>query len=100
MARDYSAFLRQTPWYAYPFTREAGKLWDAPIDGFVRGWERRLGIGFEFLAKAAYGKVLGGAVAATGAAQLVIRSVVSGVDESVLAKMDNVKVVGRRKDGI
>ena len=68
MAVDYAAFLRQTPWYQYPFTREVGELWAAPTGGSLRGWERRFGIGLEFAAKAAYAKVIGGAVAATAPA--------------------------------
>jgi len=45
MATDYAAFLRQTPWYQYPFQRERRKLWAAPVHGWLRGWERRLAIG-------------------------------------------------------
>ncbi|HUR21074.1 MAG TPA: hypothetical protein VMZ90_09725 [Vicinamibacterales bacterium] len=100
MAADYAAFLRQTPWYEYPFRREAGKLWAAPVNGFVRGWERRFGIGLEFLAKSAYAKVLAGAVAATGEAQLTIRSVVSGVSPAMLAAIPDVKMVATRGDHI
>jgi hypothetical protein len=99
-AADYAAFLRQTPWYEYPFRREAGKLWAAPFDGYVRGWERRFGIGLEFTMKAAYARVLAGAVAATGQAQLTIRSVVSGLDAGVLAAIPGVKVIGPLGDGV
>ena len=99
-AVDYAAFLRQTPWYEYPFRREAAKLWAAPFDGVVRGWERRFGIGLEFTMKAAYAKVLAGAAAATGQAQLTIRSVVSGLDAGVLAGIPDVKVIGPLGDGL
>jgi hypothetical protein len=100
MANDYSSFLRQTPWYMYPFDREAKKLWDAPVDQWIRGWERRLGIGLEFKAKAAYAKVIAQAVAATGEAQLVIRSIVTGLDAAALAKLPNVKVIASRENGV
>ncbi len=100
MAADYAAFLRQTPWYQYPFGRKAQELWTPPVDQLVRGWERRLGIGLEFQAKRAYAKVLAGAVAATAPAQLVIRSVVSGLDAAALARIQGVKVIGRRGDGL
>ena len=63
---------------------KARELWAAPVGTVVRGWERRLGIGLEFQAKAAYAKVIAGAVAATAPAQLVIRSVVSGLDAAAL----------------
>jgi hypothetical protein len=53
MAVDYAAFLRQTPWYRYPFRRAAGELWSAPLAGVGRGWARRRGGGAEFSAKRA-----------------------------------------------
>lgn len=100
MALDYAAFLRQTPWYQYPFMREAGKLWAAPAGWSLRGWERRFGIGLEFAAKTAYAKVIGGAVAATAPAKLIIRSVVSGLDEAQLASIPDVTIVGTRDGGV
>ncbi len=100
VAADYAAFLRQTPWYQYPFKTKAHDLWVPPAGLSLRGWERRLGIGLEFQAKAVYAKVLAGAVAATAPAQLEIRSVVSGLDATVLGGMAGVKVIGRRGDGI
>jgi hypothetical protein len=98
-AVEYAAFLRQTPWYQYPFPRERRELWAAPMDGFFRGWERRMGIGLEFTAKAAYAQVIAGA-AATAPAILIIRSVVSGIEPAVLAGIPEVKVVGARGDGV
>lgn len=100
MAVDYAAFLRQTPWYAYPFMREARELWAEPAGFGLRAWERRFGIGLEFAAKAAYARVLGGAVAATAPARLTIRTVVSGLDETQLADIPEVMVVGPRGDGV
>ena len=99
-AIEYAAFLRQTPWYQYPFPRERHELWAAPMNGFVRGWERRLGIGLEFTAKAAYAKVIAGAVAATAPAALTIRSVVTGLDRAALAGIEGVTIVGARGDGV
>ena len=93
MATNYAAFLRQTPWYEYPFTREVHALWAAPTDGFVRGWERRMGISAEWLAKAAYARVLAGAVAAAAPAQRAIHSVVTGVDARSLAAIPQVTVI-------
>jgi hypothetical protein len=100
IAADYAAFLRQTPWYEYPFHRKAQELWAAPIDQRVRGWERRIGIGLEFEAKAGYARVLAGAVAATEPAQLTIRSVISGLSASSLRTIDGVTVVGARAGGV
>lgn len=95
IAIDYSAFLRQTPWYAYSFTRAARKLWTAPLDHSPRGWERRLGIGTEFVAKAAYAKVLG-AAAAADPAPLTIRTIVSGLNRDRLSRLPDVTIVDAR----
>ena len=43
IAADYAAFLRQTPWYQYPFPRKAHALWSPPAGLSLRGWERRSG---------------------------------------------------------
>ena len=99
MAIDYAAFLRQTPWYQYPFGREIGTLWATPTDGFIRGWERRLGIGLEFAAKSGYARIIGGAVAATAPAKLTIRSVVTGLDAAELGSIGEVTVIGARGRG-
>jgi hypothetical protein len=100
MAADYAQFLRQTPWYEYPFTREARELWAAPVDHAVRGWERRFGIGLEFQAKAAYAKAIAGAVAATEPAQLRIRSIVTGLDAAVLSQIRDVTVIRQHHGGL
>jgi hypothetical protein len=100
MAVDYAAFLRQTPWYAYPFPREARALWTPPAGLSLRAWERRLGIGMELLAKAGYARLIGGAAAAGDAAKLEIRSIVSGLDRPALAAIPDVAVVGERPEGL
>ncbi len=99
MASDYGAFLRQTPWYEYPFPREARKLWAQPVGFSLRGWERRLGIGMEFMAKTAYAKVIA-AAAAADPAKLEIRSVIRGLDREALPSIPDVKVIGMRGDGL
>ena len=99
IAIDYAAFLRQTPWYQYPFTSKIGELWSAPSSDVVRGSERRFGIGTEFAAKAAYARVIGGAVAATAPAKLTIRSVVTGISAARLNRIPNVTVISVHGDG-
>ena len=99
MALDYSAFLRQTPWYRYPFPRDVRALWAAPIDGPLRGWERRLGIGSEFVAKTAYAKVIGAAEAAGEPAPLAIRSIVAGIDRKAFSSMPGVTIIGDHRGG-
>jgi hypothetical protein len=100
MAAEYAAFLRQTPWYQYPFRREAAKLWAAPRDQAVRSWERRVGIGLEFQIKAIYAKAIAAAVAATAPAQLSIRSIVSGLEATALSRIPGVTVVRERAGGV
>jgi hypothetical protein len=100
MAADYAAFLRQTPWYKYPFQRERQKLWAAPVDGWLRGWERRLAIGTEFTVKRVYAGAIESAVAATGEAVLVIRSVVTGMSTETLAAIPDVSVIAAAPTGI
>ena len=100
MAVDYSAFLRQTPWYKYDFDKANQALWAAPITDPVRGWERRLALGSEWKAKTFYASAIGAAVAATGEAKLEIRSVIYGVPADTLKTMPNVKVISESADGV
>ncbi|MDO9418552.1 hypothetical protein [Pararhizobium sp.] len=100
MAADYAEFLRQTPWYKFDFDAETQKLWAAPVDDVVRGWERRLALGGEWSAKTAYAGVIADAVAATAPAKLEIRSVISGLGSADLAAIPNVKVISERPEGI
>jgi hypothetical protein len=99
-ASEYAAFLRQTPWYQYPFPRERRELWGPNAGASGRAWERRLGIGLEYTAKAAYARLIARAVVATGTATLTIRSVVTGISESAIALIPDVKVIGGRSDGL
>lgn len=99
IATEYGAFLRQTPWYRYPFRRAAARLWAAPVHDVPRGWERRIGIGLEFQTKAAYAVLIGQAAAADPA-PLTIRSVVSGLSAAELAGIPDVIVVRTRDSGV
>jgi hypothetical protein len=95
MAIDYAAFLRQTPWYKYPFDSQMRKLEEAPETDPVRGRERRFALGAEWWAKTLYAGMIADAVAGTtGAAQLEIRSVVSGLTPNGLESIPGVKVIG------
>jgi hypothetical protein len=61
MADDYARFLRQTPWFEYPFMTKIGELWAEPMAGgrgLVRSLERRIALTMEFGAKAVYGAAL------------------------------------------
>lgn len=100
MAVDYSAFLRQTPWYKYDFEKASHALWAAPVTNPYRGWERRLALGGEWKAKTFYARAIGAAVAATGEAQLEIRSVIYGIQVDTLKTMADVKVISETPDGV
>jgi hypothetical protein len=98
-ATDYAVFLQQTPWYKWDFTRDAAAL-DAAKTDALRDRERRLALGLEYRAKAAYAKVIESAVAAVGADQLRLRAVVSGVPEADLAALPDVQVIETLPEGI
>lgn len=98
-AADYAVFLQQVPWYKWNFTRDAGQLDQAATDT-LRDRERRLALGLEYRAKAAYAKVIEAAVAAVGADQLRLRAVVSGLDAEKLAALPDVQVIETLPEGV
>ncbi len=99
MAQDYAAFLNQTPWYQYDFENAQKDLQNAPITNVVRGYERRLGLGGEWWAKAKYAGVIANAVEATGVAQLNIYSIVADISEDQLKSIKDVKLVAPSANG-
>lgn len=61
VAEDYAAFLRQTPWYQYPFGAKVQALWRLPPEAggsWLRRHERRLALGLEWSLKAGYAALL------------------------------------------
>ena len=82
VAEDYAAFLRQTPWYEYPFGSKLAQFWiETPMayGSAVRKLERRIALSLEYGGKAVYAKLIGLGAAASPA-PLTIRSVVKGLD--------------------
>lgn len=75
-AAGYAQFLQQVPWYKWDFRADAAALRQAASDR-LRDRERRLALGLEYGAKAAYAGVIARAVAATGQDQLRLKMVVS-----------------------
>jgi hypothetical protein len=62
VADDYAHFLRQTPWFAYPFFDTLKRFWtEDPLTGGnpIRKVERRLGLSLEYAFKAVYAKAIG-----------------------------------------
>ncbi|HJR60005.1 MAG TPA: hypothetical protein VJ813_11420 [Vicinamibacterales bacterium] len=61
-AAEYAAFMRNAPWYEFPFGTRLNALWrETPARGphMVRKWERRLALTTEFGVKAATGWLIG-----------------------------------------
>lgn len=100
MAADYAQFLQQVPWYKYDFDAAVGRLWAEPLPDPIRGWERRLALGGEWKAKSAYARIIAGAVAASGEAQLRIRSVVLGMAPDALSAIPDVEVIENNAGGV
>ncbi|MFD1880429.1 hypothetical protein, partial [Paracoccus pacificus] len=98
-AADYAAFLTQTPWYQWDFRRDAAAL-DAQATPVFRDRERRLALGLEYRAKAAYADAIRAAVAATGQDALTLRAIVTGLDDRTLAEIPGVTVIADRKQGV
>jgi hypothetical protein len=99
VADDYARFLRQTPWYAYPFFDTLKRFWtDVPLTGGnpIRKIERRIGLSLEYGFKAIYAKAIG-LLAGLSPAELRITSVVMNLDASDIAAEPRIALV--RKNG-
>jgi hypothetical protein len=82
VAEDYSTFLRQVPWYEYPFATELSRLWEETPYGevsVIRSTERRAWLSALYGGRAAYAVAIG-ALAGAAPAALRIRSVIMGGD--------------------
>ena len=93
----YAEFLRQTPWYQYPFGSRLGEFWRrTPLSGpgLARKLERRAVVTLEYGTKAIYGALIGSASAtALGAADLAIQTVVVGLEPGDAAREPQITVV-------
>jgi hypothetical protein len=98
-AADYAVFLQQVPWYRWDFARDAAEL-DAAATDALRDRERRLALGLEYRAKAAYARVIAAAVASVGADELRLRAVVSGLPAERLAALPEVQVIETLPQGL
>ena len=97
---DYAAFLRQTPWYAYPFGPRLRAFWrETPLSAarwrhWPRKLERRVEFSLEYGVKALYGGLIGYASNTTlGAADLEIQTVVVGLTPADVAAEPSIKVL-------
>jgi hypothetical protein len=95
LADDYAAFLRQVPWYDYPFATKLKQFWlDTPVfsGNPVRKIERRIALTMEWGTKAVYAQLIGFGAAAVRA-PLRIRSIVAGLDATDLAADPRIALV-------
>ena len=97
--RAYSEFLRQTPWYEYPFGSQVVAFWrETPLRGsrMLRKLERRVVFTSEYGTKAIYAALIGFASGtALGAADQTIQTVVDGLDASDVTRDSGIKIVRR-----
>ncbi len=102
VAEDYASFLRQTPWYEYPFLNTLTTYWsqtDTTTPSWVRTIERRIALSLEWGVKAIYAKAMG-LLAAASPAKLSIETIVGGIDRAALAADRDVTIKGERPEGI
>jgi hypothetical protein len=96
---DYAHFLRQTPWYEYPFAATLVRFWRETPFGYaspVRAVERRIALTLQYGIKAPYAKVIG-FLAGASPAPTMIRSVVVDLREEDVAADHRIVLV--RRDG-
>lgn len=95
---DYAAFLRQTPWYEFPFGKTLAQFWRETswsTPSYVRSLERRVALTMEYGVKAGYAWLIAQG-AALSPAKLTIRSVIGNGDPVPGA---DIKVIEQRTDG-
>ncbi len=95
VADDYAAFLRQVPWYEYPFGTKLWRFWaDTPVFGrnTIRKLERRVALTLEYGSKAAYARVIK-ALAGLSPAPLRIRSILSSKPDVSLTADARIAVI-------
>ena len=94
-AAAYATFLEQVPWYRWDFRADRAALDAAATEAF-RDRERRLALGLENGAKAAYAGVIKEAVAGVGADALTLRMILTGLE----TPLDGITVIGPRPEGM
>jgi hypothetical protein len=102
IAEEYAAFLRQTPWYDYPFLGTLGRFWrETPIGeaSWVRSIERRVALSLEWGVKSLYAQGIR-ALAAAVPAKLTIDTVVTGMTREALAADPAVTIKGDLGGGV
>jgi hypothetical protein len=102
VADEYAAFLKQTPWFEFPFGARLWQLWTrTPLWGgnIVRKIERRNSLTLEYAGKAVYARLIAMGAGASGPVALRLRSVVTGLDASDVAANSGIVVVRTLEGG-
>jgi hypothetical protein len=102
IADDYAMFLRQTPWYDYPFWPTLRRFWSETEIGktsWVRSIERRVALTLEYGVKSVYARAIG-LLAAADPARLTIDTLVTDMSRDRLAADPAVTVKGETANGI
>ncbi len=99
MADDYATFLQEVPWYKYDFDGWYAKLMAAPTQG-VRSFERRIALGIEWKAKAAYARLIEKAAGAVGKDELTMRIAIQGATPAYLESFPKVTIIRTEGDTI
>jgi hypothetical protein len=95
---DYATFLRQTPWYEFPFGTTLKRFWRETswsTPSTIRSLERRIALSMEYGVKAGYASLIAQG-AALSPAKLTIRSVIGDRDPVPGA---GVTMIEQRADG-
>ncbi len=95
-AADYARFLQQVPWYKWGFREDVAEL-NAHAAQSLRDTERRVALGLEFKAKAAYADVIAKAVAQVGPDELTLRMIAADLPD--IAPYENVVAIGETSKG-
>lgn len=101
LAEDYAAFLRQTPWYEYPFGTKLAAFWrEVPFgaEAKIRATERRFALTLEWAGKSLYARFMALA-AGLSPAKLTLQSVVFGFDPGEGPLSTPIRLIERRADG-
>jgi hypothetical protein len=99
--KAYGAFMHETPWYEFPFTKAFKALWNtAEPDHKLRHWERRFALSGEYGVKAGYAGLLGWASGASlGRDERTLRFVTSASPTTVRNVDARLRPVGRTAAG-
>lgn len=102
VADDYAAFLRQTPWYEYPFGQTLRTFWTHSEPGkasLIRTVERRIALSLEWGVKALYAKGMG-VLAGASPAKLTITTIVTDLPFTTLEMDRDVTIKATVPEGV